>query len=248
MFNLFKRSPLVSDVKWIGVDMHSHLLPGIDDGSPDLETSISYISQLNELGYSKFICTPHIFKEIHPNSRETILPALQAVKNALVERGIDVEITAAAEYMINTDFDPLMESDDLMVLNGKRVLIEMSYMFESYDIEKYIFNLRMKGYTPILAHPERYVYYHQDYERYHRFIDMGCLMQVNLLSLSGYYGKGIKTIALKLIKENMIDLIGTDFHNIRHLQAINDFVKSGAAYNLIGKYPFKNMQFFGDNL
>jgi tyrosine-protein phosphatase YwqE len=165
-----------------------------------------------------------------------------------VQQGIDVQIEAAAEHMVNEDFEPLLENDNLMMMSGNRVLIEMSYMFESPDIEKYIFNLRLKGYTPILAHPERYVYYHQDYARYSKFIDMGCLMQVNLLSLSGYYGKEIKTIALKLIKDNMIDLIGTDCHNTKHLQAITDFVKSGAAYSLVGKYPFKNMELFGGDL
>ncbi|EHQ25774.1 tyrosine-protein phosphatase [Mucilaginibacter paludis] len=247
MFNIFKKKPVVNDIAWIGVDIHSHLIPGVDDGSPDVETSVEHIVALHALGYKKFICTPHIFKEIHPNSQGTILPALKNLKDALAIKNIDVQVEAAAEYMIDPDFDILLKNEDFLCLPGKHILIEMSYLTESHNIEKYIFDLVMKGYIPILAHPERYIYYHSNFERYRRFAEMGCLLQLNLLSVAGYYGKEIKIAGMKLLKENMITFLGTDFHNKRHLETLQHFIGSGKAYELLGKYPFKNEQVFGNS-
>jgi tyrosine-protein phosphatase YwqE len=210
-----------------------------------LETSISYITQLHQLGYKKFICTPHIYKEFYPNSSDTILPALQLVQSKLRELNMDVEIVASAEYMMDSDFEPLLKSDEILPLPNKHILIEMSYMFESMDMAKYIFDLRIKGYTPILAHPERYNYYHNNYEKFASYKDMGCLLQLNLLSATGYYGKEIKITALRLLKDNMFDLIGTDFHSMNHMKALLPFIQSGDAYELFGNYPFKNQELFG---
>lgn len=226
----------------MGVDMHSHLIPGIDDGSKDAATSARFIRQLHELGLEKFICTPHIFMELYPNNEGTISPALESLRAELRNQNIPVELSAAAEYMLDPDFDPLMESGNLRCLKDNLVLVEMSYQVETRNIEKYIFDLNIKGYKPVLAHPERYIYYHNSYGQYQKLRERGCLLQLNLLSLSGYYGKGVRQIGLSLLSDGLIDLCGTDLHHQRHLDALVKFVQSGAAGKILHGYPMKNRE------
>ncbi|RZK51208.1 MAG: histidinol phosphatase, partial [Pedobacter sp.] len=140
MLSFFKtKSPLVTDLSWLGVDLHSHLLPGLDDGAPDLETSLFLIKKLNELGFHKFICTPHIFKELYPNTPATINAALQTVQTALQKEKAAIEILASAEYMIDGDFDI---QEELQGMPGEYLLVEMSYLSESPNIEQTIFDLQ----------------------------------------------------------------------------------------------------------
>lgn len=228
----------------MGVDMHSHILPGIDDGSRDIGSSISFIRGLNELGINKFICTPHIFTEIYPNSKETIFPVLEQLRVELKNQRIDVELEAAAEYMMDLDFVELLKNNEILTLHGKYILVEMSYQVETRNVDQFIFDLNIKGYQPVLAHPERYIYYHHNFEQYYKMREQGCVFQVNLLSLAGYYGKAVKQIALRLLKEKLIDVVGTDLHHVKHLEYITKFVKSGAAGKLLGDYPVRNIELF----
>ncbi|WP_316770987.1 tyrosine-protein phosphatase [Pedobacter frigiditerrae] len=242
MLSFFKpKPPLVTDLSWLGVDLHSHLLPGLDDGAPDLETSLFLIKKLNELGFRKFICTPHIFKELYPNTPATINASLQSVQIALQSEGSAIEIVAAAEYMIDSDFDI---NETLQIMPGNYILIEMSYMTETPNIEQIIFDLQIKGYTVILAHPERYNFYHKNLGRYQRFKDMGVLFQLNLLAVIGYYGKEVKQTAEYLLKNKLYDLGATDLHHEKHLKALDHVVKNGELFKQIGEYPFMNRKLF----
>jgi protein-tyrosine phosphatase len=242
MFSFFKKKTVVDHIEWLGVDIHSHLLPGIDDGSPDVHTSIKLIEALHGLGFYKFICTPHIFTELYPNTNATITNALNNVKVALTAAGINIEIDAAAEHMVDETF---IVEPGLMCLPGKYILIEMSYLSENPNIEQVIFDLQLQGYFVILAHPERYNFYHNNYPRFSRLKDMGVLFQLNLLSLSGYYGKGVKQAATYLIEHKIYDVAATDMHHERHLKVLDQMVKSGKLYDAIGNYEFKNKQLFG---
>lgn len=241
MFSIFKKKQHVTDIEWLGVDMHSHLLPGIDDGSPDVEQSVKMIKRLNELGFSRFLCTPHIFKELYPNTCDTIDAALDATKKALAKANVNVEIGAAAEYMIDESFSV---AEEHLCLPSKYILIEMSYLNESPNIENIIFDLQIKGYTVILAHPERYNFYHLAHHRFQRYKDMGVLFQLNLLSVTGYYGKEVKRIAEYLLGKKFYDLGGTDLHHDKHLDALSKNIESGYLFNKIGEYPFKNKELF----
>jgi len=242
MFSIFKRkSPLAADLGWLSVDIHSHLLPGIDDGSPDVKTSINLIRGLYELGIRRFVCTPHVFKELYPNNSETITAAFKLVEMELGGTEMEVEIAAAAEYMVDENFRIL---DGLMCLPGKYLLIEMSYLNETPNIEQVIFDLQINGYKVILAHPERYNFYHNDRARFERFRDMGVLLQLNLLSVTGYYGKEVKRTADYLLEKKFYDLAGTDLHHDKHLSALIKAVESGLLYKKIGEYPFKNKELF----
>jgi tyrosine-protein phosphatase YwqE len=221
MFSFFKRSPRTNrNLGFIGADMHNHLLPGIDDGSPDLVTSMQLLETLLELGYQKFVCTPHIILDVHPNDANTISDAWQILRDGMEIKGMNTPVEFAAEYMLNFDFDGLLEEGKILSFGKKQVLIEMSYAVESPNIKEAIFSLQTKGYRPILAHPERYPYYFHRMENYEELLDAGCDLQVNMLSLTGYYGKPIKKMAEKLIDRGWISWIGTDIHHYRHLGAI----------------------------
>jgi protein-tyrosine phosphatase len=242
MFSFLKKTNRLSpDLSFIGADMHSHLLPGLDDGLKTLNETISLIGELSEMGYRKLICTPHIISDIYPNSPDTILPKLQIVQEALKKQQIDVVIEAAAEYMVDLEMEKLITENMPLLTFGKNlILIEMSYVAASPNIEQVIFQLRLKGLQPVLAHPERYGYYHIDFNKYQHYIDHGCLLQVNLLSLLGYYGKPVKTIAAKLVKHKMVDLLGTDIHHEKHLEALKDLTSKKEFYTMLQGLDVKN--------
>lgn len=241
MLNFFSKKNKVTDISWLGVDMHSHILPGIDDGSPDVNNSIGFVKALENLGFQQLIATPHIFKELYPNNPNTIRTAKQLLQNEMDKQNIGLKLGAAAEYMIDQDFKL---NDDMCTLSQKHLLIEMSYLSESPSISQTIFDIEIKGLIPILAHPERYTYYFKERSRLKRFKEKGCLMQLNLLSVLGYYGKEVKQLAEILLKEKLYDFAGTDLHHDKHLNTLTDGVQSGRLHDLIGNYEFKNQEVF----
>ncbi|WP_443945481.1 tyrosine-protein phosphatase [Pedobacter sp. AW1-32] len=241
MLSFFSKKSKITDISWLGIDMHSHILPGIDDGSPDVDTSLRFVKSLENLGYSHLIATPHIYKELYPNTFETISEAKKNLQEALNGAGVSLKLDFAAEYMIDQDFD--LEAE-LCPVQKKHLLIEMSYLNESPNISQRVFDVEIKGFTPILAHPERYTFYFKDKTRLKRFKEKGCLLQLNLLSVVGYYGKEVKQLAEYLLKENMYDLAGTDLHHDKHLDTLTNAVQSGKLYETIGHYPFKNKELF----
>jgi protein-tyrosine phosphatase len=243
MFSLFGSSKITPDLSFIGADMHSHLLPGLDDGLQNIEQTVAFIQELQQLGYKKLICTPHILSDLYQNSPETILPKLELVRSALREKNIDVTIEAAAEYMVDIDFENYVKSNDQLLTFGKNfILIEMSYVAASNNIENVIFQLRLKGFQPVLAHPERYSYYFNNQDQYNRFIDLGCLLQVNILSLLGYYGEGSKKIAEMLLKNNVVSFVGTDMHHDNHMNALKKLASKKSFYKLFENIEIKNKE------
>lgn len=220
MFNFLSKSKHNNLAK-LEVDMHSHLIPGIDDGAKTMEESIHLIQQLQQLGYKKIITTPHIYKEYYPNTSDIIRKGLEQLQIALQKEQIDVEVAAAAEYFMDEYFEDLLARKDLLTFGNKNyVLVEMSFFFEPPLLDNYIFDLCAKGYQPILAHPERYLFLNAQFDRYHELKEKGCLMQMNLPSLVGYYGKPVQQNANQLLKAGLIDLFGTDLHGERHLEAL----------------------------
>lgn len=245
MFNFLRSigKAVVPDLSFIGADMHSHLLPGIDDGLQELEQTVEFIKDLKGLGYSKLICTPHIFSDLYPNDRETILPKLTMVRDALEKANVDIKIEAAAEYMIDHEFTELIahsKKEDLLTISKDYILVEMSYLSPTPNFDKVIFDLRMLGLQPILAHPERYNYYHNQFSQYERFKELGCKLQVNLLSLSGIYGSQVKKMAEKLLKNQMVDFLGTDMHHEKHLAMLKKLAAKKDFYEIVGNATLLN--------
>lgn len=230
--NRDKNSSGQNELQFLEVDMHNHLLPGIDDGSQSVEQSLALIKGISDLGISKFICTPHIMEGVHPNTKAIINDAHSTLSSALIDSGSKVEIFAAAEHMIDEGLSTIISKDNLCVMPGGYVLIEMSYLSESRALFQTIFDIQNLGYKPILAHPERYNYYHMNFDMYKQIKNAGCLLQLNLLSISRYYGVDVKATALTLIKSGMYDFVGTDLHHERHLKALQDVVM---------KYPLRDL-------
>ena len=200
-------------------DMHSHLLPGIDDGSPDLQTSLRLIKGLEDLGYKNFIATPHVMEDLYPNNRGTIQAAYDTLKDELKSKKIDTQIRFAAEYLLDGNVDDMLEKkESLLTLKDKMVLVEISFVSEPMHLKDVLFNLQMNGYQPIFAHPERYAFYHHQPMQYAEIKAMGCLFQSNLLSFSGYYGNSVRQAAEYLVDKGLTDYLGTDLHHDRHLE------------------------------
>lgn len=223
MLGLFeKRTPLIDFTKGF-VDIHNHLLPGIDDGAANVEESISLVKRFREIGINKFISTPHIMNDYYPNTPSTINAALKELRNSLKEEGIhDIEIHAAAEYMMDHSFMNHIESGDLLTLNSNQVLVEMSYFQAPINLNEILFQLQANGFKPVLAHPERYAFYHsKKLEKFEELKKRGCYFQLNILSLIGHYGKHIQEAAYGLLDSEMIDYLGTDTHQMRHLEKLS---------------------------
>jgi tyrosine-protein phosphatase YwqE len=212
--------------------MHSHLIPGIDDGSPDVTTSLELIEGLRDMGYQKFIATPHILWDIFKNNRSTITPAFNDLLAGLKEQNIELPFRFAAEYFLDYHVDELLEAQTpLLTIKDNLVLVEFSFVSAPLDLKEKLFALQMAGYQPVLAHPERYTYFARNREVYDELREAGYFFQVNLLSLAGYYGKGPLELATHLVKNKYVDLLGTDLHHSRHLYALqtspqlNDTIK-----------------------
>jgi tyrosine-protein phosphatase YwqE len=222
MFFSKKKSSSV-DLSWLQTDMHSHLLPGIDDGSPDMSASLQLIRGLKELGYKKIITTPHVLWEIYPNTRETIVNKQQEVQKEIEAAGIDIEFRAAAEYFIDDHFaGQLKNKVPLLTISANLVLVEFSMVNMPMDLQEVLFEMQLQNYQPILAHPERYSFLLRKKEVFDELKNAGCLFQLNLLSLSGHYGEGIQQLAESLLKKGYYDYAGTDLHHHRHLSLLQN--------------------------
>jgi protein-tyrosine phosphatase len=203
------------------VDIHSHLLPGIDDGAKDMDTSIALLLKMASYGIKNFITTPHVLGSVYPNSSEVIKQKLAAVKKELEKREIKgISIQVAAEYMLDGEFSALLDQKDILVLKDNYILVEMSYFSAPINLYELLFKIQLKGYKPVLAHPERYNFYHTDFKSYYKLKQAGCLFQLNLLSLTDQYGKGVQKTSEKLLKENLYDFVGTDTHHQNHLELL----------------------------
>jgi protein-tyrosine phosphatase len=226
MFGLLKPKHSQQSVFPFVLDMHSHLLPGVDDGSPDVETSLSLIKSLRDCGFRELITTPHIYKELYPNTPDTLSRAYAELPQRLNEQG-DITLRFAAEYFLDEYVEELIKSGQpLLTIYDNWVLTEISFVQAPIDLENRLFDLQVAGYKPIMAHPERYGYWHQQKQAYHELKERGVLLQINLLSLTGYYGRQVAETARYLIKEELVDLVGSDCHHHRHANTIQNESRS----------------------
>ena len=229
------------DYGLLGADMHSHLLPGIDDGSPDLPTSIQLINGLLQLGFKKLITTPHIMQDMYPNKRDDILQRYEALKKDIEREGIKVELEVAAEYFLDDNLKKLLTNKEpLLTFGDKLVLVEFSMASEPFDFKELLFEMQMQNYLPVIAHPERYIYHEKSKDFFEELKAAGYLFQLNIMSLAGAYGKSVNELARYFIKHEYYDIAGTDLHNIHqlsHLQShsiahgLKELVDSGKLLN-----------------
>lgn len=243
LFQTRNKEPLAPPFSWMSQDIHSHLLPGIDDGSPDVETSVDLIRRLHAAGLKTFICTPHIFGDMFRNTPETIHSALALLRKELEVQLPDVTISAAAEYMLDDYFMELLKAGNpLLTLKGNLLLTELPYTIAPSNVEEITFDIFNLGYQPVLAHPERYGYYYKNMGAYQRLKEIGFHFQLNLLSLTGYYGKRVKATAKMLLKADMIDFVGTDLHHFRHLEVLLSEKSQHIFQKYLGDRMFNELQ------
>ena len=225
------------------VDIHSHLLPGIDDGSKDEENSLALINSLKDYGFSQFITTPHVLTGVWNNTRQGITGKEASTKLFLESQGIAHPFKAAAEYLMDDTFLKLLKNEPLLTLKDNYVLVEMSYLNPPMQLYDILYELQLEGYQPVLAHPERYLFYHFNFDEYKKLKKVGCLFQINLLSVTGYYGKPVFDTCKKLLDSNMIDFSGSDTHHERHTEAYKNPVLLKNTEPLIK--ALQNNSFFG---
>jgi len=246
MFKIFSRSKPKGDKFDFSVfktDMHSHLLPGIDDGSRDIENSLELIRGMKALGYQKLITTPHIIWDMYRNTPQIINEKLALIRDAIDQEGIDIEIHAAAEYFLDEHVEELLKKKEpLLTISGNKVLTEFSMAFTSMNIKDILFEMEMQGYQPIIAHPERYIYLQQNKDFYNELKDIGCMFQLNLLSLAGYYGRSVKDLAEYLANNDFYDLVGTDLHNLHYLEGLQQMPVSNTLKKLMDSGRLMNDQ------
>jgi len=204
------------DFSVLKTDIHSHFIPGIDDGSPDMETTISLIKEMQGLGFKKVITTPHVMSDFYKNSSDIILKGLTDIRSELKVQNINMEIEAAAEYYIDYDFEQKIGKEKFLTFGDNYILVELSFMEAPKNLFDIIFKLQLEGYKVVLAHPERYAFFTMD--DYEELVNRGVLLQINWLSIIGYYSPQIEQKTKDLISADMISFIGSDCHNMNHAE------------------------------
>jgi tyrosine-protein phosphatase YwqE len=243
MIAFFKSKPALKDlIPDNYVDIHSHLLPGIDDGAKTFEDTLELSTGLLDIGFSQFITTPHIYQNVWDNTQEQIKTVATNTQLEFKKKGLSVAFRAAAEYLLNDPFVKLCQAKEIVTLKDNYVLVEISYTNPPIQLYSIIFDLRVAGYTPVLAHPERYVYFHYDFNEYLKLKKAGCYFQLNLLAVAGYYGEGITKIAEKLLQKGLYDFVGSDVHHTNHIAGFNEKIKIKDLIPL--KEIIANNQFF----
>lgn len=241
MFGLFKKKEVKVppfNFESLGVDLHSHLIPGIDDGAQNINDSLELVHRMMSLGFKKIITTPHVMADYYRNTPEIINAGLIDLQRAVKEEGWDIIIEAAAEHYLDELFESRIDNGTLMKIGDSFVLFELSFANEPHNLVPIIQKLKDNGYKPILAHPERYAYL--TLEQFENIRSWGCYFQLNTISLTGYYGKSVKKTAEELVDHAMIDFISSDMHHVRHAEALTASLKTPYLEKLLFNYELKN--------
>ena len=214
----FFRKTELKKVSTLNTDIHSHLIPAIDDGSKSIDESLAILNSMSRLGYKKIITTPHIIVDRYPNSTERVLRGLERLREAIDADNLDIELEVGAEYYMDEEFSRRLDIDDILTIGDEKYLLfEASYNLKPIVFEEIIYKMQVKGYRPILAHPERYRYISNPKDDFLKLKELGLLLQLDINSLGGHYGKSAKNHAKILIKLGIVDFLGSDVHNIKQV-------------------------------
>ncbi len=207
-------------------DIHCHILPGVDHGSRSIEQSLDMLRAEQEMGISRVILTSHVTAVTFENTRETLMDAFLKLKDAVTDAGLEMDLYLSAEYRMDEYFDKEYAADHLIPMPGNHILLENSFQQELMNLNDLLFDMQVKGYKTILAHPERYTYYSRRRKRYEELHNAGARFQINILSFTGYFGEEARESALWFAKNGMIDYLGSDMHNVKHAHIIMDYLNS----------------------
>jgi protein-tyrosine phosphatase len=252
MLNLLKRfgfgtqketeTKIPQPTRTLTTDIHSHLLAGIDDGAKTLEDSLALIRKLQDAGYTRFVTTPHIMSDFYRNTPEIITEKLAELRQYLKDNQVEVTIEAAAEYYADDWFMRMVShGDKLLTFGDNYILIETGFQDKPKYLKQAIFDLKTSGYKPVFAHPERYQYLYNDFKTLEELYELGVLLQINLNSIAGYYGKTAQIFAEKLIAKGMVHWVGSDCHHHRHADSI-PLAQKSKYYNQLLALPLLNFE------
>ena len=209
------------ELSFLKCDLHSHLIPGIDDGSPSMDITLEILKRFIDLGYSKIVTTPHVMSDYYRNTSEIIIEGLNLVREEIEKDKLQIEIDAAAEYNLEPSFEELLKNNQILTFGKDNFLLfELSFFKEPPKLNEVIWQMRESGYCPVLAHVERYAYWHKDYDKIEELINRGVKLQLNIGSLTGSYGPDVKYFAERLVKDEVIEFVGSDCHHIQHIEMI----------------------------
>ena len=208
------------DLGVLKCDVHSHFIPGIDDGAPTMEASLELLRAMHELGYEKVVTTPHSMADGYKNPPEVILGGLEKVRRAVKEADLNIAVEAAAEYYLDHDLMEKTGAQKLLTFATDMVLFELPFISEPAVLLTAVFEMQTQGYRPVLAHPERYTYWYTDMGVMEKLKDRGVLFQLNMIALMGAYGPATKKAAEKIIDKGWYELVGSDCHSMKHIEAL----------------------------
>lgn len=208
----------MADVSSLKVDMHSHLIPGIDDGVNNTDDAVMILKRMQELGYEKVITTPHIMADVYLNNPDVIFNGLQELRIALQKADVDIVVEAAAEYCLDDGFRKHLENNNLLALKDKYLLVELPYFSVPPDFYENLFELQINKYKVVLAHPERYAFWYDNFSKLEDLKIRDVFFQINMISLTGFYSQAVKKVTEKLIDLDMVDFAGSDIHNLPYLE------------------------------
>jgi tyrosine-protein phosphatase YwqE len=229
-----------ADLSVLGCDVHSHFIPGIDDGAQTLEQSIELLTSMAQLGYRKVITTPHSMADGYKNSPEIILGGLEKLRAGVRTAGINIEVDAAAEYYLDHALEEQVNAGTVLTFGDKLLLFELPFIGEPAMLRQVVFQMQTQGYRPVLAHPERYSFWYTDFNKFVELKDRGVLFQLNLVALSGAYGPQAKQLAERMIDAGYYELLGSDCHNMNHVQAIHNTLRRPYLHKLIASGKLLN--------
>lgn len=196
------------------IEMHIHLLPGVDDGSKSMEETEKMLRIIEDDGIDKVIATPHFYRGYYESSHEDIVKLVDKVNGLCRDKGINVEVHSGQEVFLDRHtLEDYEASRIAKIENTDYMLVELPMMKMPEDAMSIIYELRIKGIRPIMAHPERYVYVMEQPDIVNTFVEEGCLLQINSGSIRGRFGKDVMKTAHTLIKNGMCNLIGSDAHS-----------------------------------
>ena len=196
------------------IDMHNHILYGIDDGCKTIEESIETIKNMKKIGFNSIDLTPHYIEDSSFKANNNLkLQRLEILKEELLKNNIDVNLFLGNEIFINESINELIINKEIRSINNTRyILIELPFNNQILNLDDYLYELKLKGYKIIIAHPERYTYFKDNYKEARKLYDSGVLFQVNYGSIIGQYGSSSLKLVKKLLKDDMVDFISTDIH------------------------------------
>ena len=216
IFNLFKSKPSLKELIPKGfTDIHSHILPGIDDGAKNISESLTIIRELKKIGFEKIYCTPHTYPGLYDNTSQNIKSSFEILNENL---NFKIKIEYASEYFTDYSLLEKIKQNSLLTIKKNYILIETGFTEIPFNFFEIIFRLQTNGYNLILAHPERYNFLQGNIKLCEKLKTLGVYFQLNLFSTTGFYGKEIAKFGNFLLRENFIDFVGSDIHNMKQLK------------------------------